>query len=362
MKEQLSNIQFIFLMIWGVIGNGIIFLPFLMAQFVTRDAWLSAVLFIASAAMSAGIAGFFAHAFPGQSLIQSFFLAFGPWLGRLASLWFLLWLYISTCMIFRNSVFLVDEAVLPLTPTYVVSVLAIVGISYAAYMGIEVMGRLAEIVTPLAVIMALVIGLLALKNLHFRQVMPILADGWTPVLKGTVLPWRFSTEALICLMFPNVLKQTRHIGRLLLIVGFILTAVGIVVEFYVVGILGEQAKNTAFPILEIVRTIEYGEFFTRFDAIYVMGVVFILILKLAVFQYAWSLGIKELFHLNDYRPVIWSGAMAIWAGSMFLWPNSEELKKFILFTSPAYFAATIVLLPIVVSVVQKLRMSFRVAG
>jgi len=360
MKEQLSNIQFVFLMIWGIIGNGIIFLPFLIAQFVTRDAWLSAALFILSAAMSAGIAAYFVRMFPGQSLIQSFLVALGPWFGRLASVWFLLWLYISTCMIFRNSVFLVEEAVLPLTPVYVVSAIMIVAIAYAAFMGVEVMGRLAEIVTPVSAIIVLVIGLLALKNLHFAQVTPILADGWTPVLKGAVLPWRFSTEVLLCLMFPNVLKQTSHIARLLLTVGFVLTVVGIVVEFYVVGILGEQARYSAFPTLEIVRTIEIGDFFTRFDAIYVMVVVFILTLKLAVFQYAWFLGIKELFHLNDYRSVIWSGSMAIWAGSMFFWPNSTELNKFILFTSPAYFAATIVLLPIVVSVVQKLRLSFRV--
>lgn len=359
MKEQLSNLQFSFLMIWEVIGNGIIFLPFLMAQFVTRDAWLSSALFMVGVAVSAGIAAYFVRMFPGQSLVQSFLVAFGPWIGRLTAGWFLVWLYISTCMIFRNSVFVVDQAILPLTPSDVVSVLAIVGISYVAYMGIEVMGRLAEVLTPIVVITAFVIMVLAIKHLHLSQVMPILADGWTPILKGSVLPWRFSTEVLLCLMFPNVLKQVSHIGRLLLIVGFILTVVGIVVEFYVVGILGEQVSSIAFPTLEIVRTIEYGEFFSRFDAIYVMGVVFLLMLKLAVFQYSLSLGIKELLHLGDHKSVIWSGGMAIWAGSFFFWPDAAKLNQFILFTSPAYFAATIVFLPIAASLVQQLRLTVR---
>lgn len=359
MKQQLSNLQFVLLMVWGVLSNGFIFLPFLMAQFVTRDAWISAALFIGIAGLTASIASYFVHMFPHQSLTQSFLTALGPWLGRLTALWLLIWLYISTCMIFRNSTSLVEQVVLPLTPPYVLSAIMMIGISYAAYMGIEVLGRLSEVIVPIFILMSLVLGILALKNAHFANLTPILADGWTPVLRGAIIPWRFGASVLICLMFPNVVKQAKQIGRLLLVIGLVLTIAGIITEILVLGILGDQAKYVNFPILELVRTIEYGDFFSRFDVVYVMGVTFLLVLKLAVFQYALSVGMKELFHLKNYQSVIWGSGVAIWAGSMFFWPSSVQLNEFILFASPAYFATTIVLLPLAVGVIQNLRLTFR---
>ncbi|OFW81502.1 MAG: hypothetical protein A2201_09745 [Alicyclobacillus sp. RIFOXYA1_FULL_53_8] len=356
MKQQLSQLQFIFLMLWVVMGNGVLFLPSAVAQFVVRDGWMSAVLLSLSIVVLTGVAVLYVRTFSSHSLVQSLVIALGPWIGRLLGIYYLLWLSVSTCMFLRKFTFYVEDTILPQTPPAVLAALFIIPIAYATWHGIEIMGRLAEIITPLATLVTAGLSVLIMSHVDFSHITPILADGWTPVLRGAVIPWRFSTELMLCLMFLTSVKDpSKSLGRNLLLIGLLLTVFGVVAEVLIVGVLGQQVTHSEYPILEAVRTIQLGAFLGRLDPLYAMGTVMILILKLTVYQYAWLLALKDLFQLPSYRPILASGTFALWAGSMILFHDLPSLDQYGVDTVPAFFASALVVLPLVAVLTMAIR-------
>lgn len=348
MKQQLSQWQFIFLMMWVVMGNGILFAPAAMAKFVVQDGWISACLLIVAVVILCLIVVLYVRTFATRSLVQSLILTFGPWLGRLLSLYFLLWIFVSTCMFLRKFTFYVEDTLLPLTPPYILAALFILPVAYAVWHGIEVIGRLAVVFAPVSMIVTATLTILMSRHIDLRQITPVLADGWTPILRGATVPWRFGTELLLCLMFLKDVKVgLRSMGINLIIVGLILTFFGVLVEILIVGVLGQQITSSEYPILEAVRTIQLGDFLGRLDSFYTVGTVSLLVLKLTVYQYVLSLTIQELFQLSHYRPILFAVTFILWAGSMIFFPDLPSLDQFGRDAVPAFFVSALVMLPLI---------------
>lgn len=356
LKTQLSQWQFMLLNFWLLMGAGVIFLPYLMAQFVTRDAWIGALLLIVPFPLLAWIFARFVRLFPGQTLVESLISACGPWFGRVLVIWFLVWLYIATCMFLRKTTMFLEETVMPDTPLYVLSLLVTLPLAYAVFMGIEVLGRLSELLTPLGMLVSIGLSIMSLRHAHWHNLAPVLADGWTPVLRSAVSPWRFATQILLALQFVTALRQpVKTVAKNIVWVGIALTFLGFAAELLIVMILGNQITFNKYPIMEVVRVIQYGEFFQRLDPLYVMGVLMALVLQLSILHYAMSVGMNHLLNLDDYRTVVWGGAATVWAGSIFFWRDGASLDHFILYTTPGFFLASIGTLPLVAISVQWLR-------
>jgi spore germination protein KB len=151
-KVQISRFQFIIVFVWGVLGTGIVTLPVIIAQFTVRDGWISGLLFTVSGLLSASVAALFVHSFPDRSLTSGLIDAFGPWLGSVFGLWFLVCLYLLDCVILREGIVFVGITVLPQTPVYIIGLAGAIGFSYAVYMGAEVVMRNGEFITPLALL------------------------------------------------------------------------------------------------------------------------------------------------------------------------------------------------------------------
>jgi len=337
-------------------GTGVLTLPWAIGQFVVRDAWLSGLLIILVPIVVAMLVTWYVRVFPNQSLVEGLQTALGPWLGRLLALWFLLWLYLLTAMIVREMTFFLEETVLPRTPIYVLSGLFVLPVAYAVAEGIETMGRVAEIITPLAFVITGALFLFALPQADFRQLTPVLADGWRPVWRGAVLPWTWSVELVTVLQFVTTVKNApKTIAKYLLLSGALMAVLGVFAEVMVTSVLGYQRTSAMFPVLEVVRTIHVGKFFERFDPLFVMGATALIVVKTSVFHYSMVTGLQQVFKLPSEKSVVWSSALAVWAGSIFLWRDSADLGDYMIFTVPAYYLGTMLLLPLLASSVQSVR-------
>ena len=95
--------------------------------------------------------------------------------------------------------------ILPQTPIYIIGFAGMIGVSYAVYMGVEVIMRNGEFITPLALLVAPVLFALSMQHMDVHNLMPVLADGWQPVLRGTVTPdLVYGLELLIGLQFVHM--------------------------------------------------------------------------------------------------------------------------------------------------------------
>ncbi|CAM3898829.1 GerAB/ArcD/ProY family transporter [Alicyclobacillus pomorum] len=355
-KVQISRFQIVLALIWSTLGTAIITLPPAIAQFTVRDGWIVSLLFAVGGLLSASVAALFVHALPNRSLTSGLIHALGPRLGRVFGLWFLVWLYLINSTILRRVELFVGTTILPQTPEYLLGFAGMIAVSYAVYMGAEVVMRNGEFITPLAFIVAPVLFGLSLQHVDVHQLMPVLADGWKPVLRGAVTPdLTFALELLIGLQFVQALRNSRTLPKDMIIAAGILTVAATVITVITIGVVGQSANYLAYPVLEAVRSIRVGRNLERLDTLYVMAVMSTILIKLAVFHYAWCEGMKDVFKLSSHRIVALSGGLLVWAGSVACFGSQEEVIHFTIFVAPAYFVVTLVGIPLLTVMVMAFR-------
>ncbi|MDI3257660.1 MAG: endospore germination permease [Kyrpidia sp.] len=354
MRPQLSRLQFVFLSTWLILGTGILTMPFAIGQFVVRDTWLVPFLFPLGGVIVTGVIVLFRWTFPRQSLVEGCHTAFGPVVGRAVSLWWLYLMFVTECFVLREAAIFINTTVLPSTPNYMVTAIFMIPVAYAVYQGVEVIGRTAEIITPIGIGVILILFFLAMQHADPSYLQPVLADGWRPVLQGSVMIWAYAWEFLFVLQLGEEGRQLR-VGKELLVTILILTLAGVVAELTVTLVLGPSLRSTIYPLLEVVRSIRIGDFIERLDTFYVMGVITTIFLKLSLIHYAFANGISQWFGLRHYRPAVWSGGAAVWTGSLFFIHNNIALLNIILYTVWGYFTFTGMVIPPLAVAVQRWR-------
>ncbi|ADG06924.1 GerAB/ArcD/ProY family transporter [Kyrpidia tusciae] len=353
MKQQMSRLQFVFLALWLIVGTGILTLPFTIGQITIRDGWISAILLLPGGAVVITVIALFRRVFPNQSLVEALHEALGPFVGRAASLWFIYMIFVTECFVLREGSVFLSTTVLPSTPNYIVAGAFILPVAYVTYQGAEVLGRMAEIITPIGVGVILVLFMLALPYLNPSYLQPVLADGWSPVVRADVVPWAYMWETMFFLQFRGVPGQWMTKG--LLITTLLISAIGVIAEFTVIAVLGPGIRYSAYPLLEVVRTIRIADFIERLDTLYVMGVVTTIFLKLSVIHFAFTTAIQNWFAPCQYRRMVWSSAILLWAGSFFLIHNSNAIMDIIMKVVWGYFTSTGLAGPLLAVIVQRWR-------
>lgn len=347
MHIQVSRLQLITMMVWTVLGTGVLAMPASIAQFTVQDAWAVGILFLLSGAVAACVATVFVRAFPDETLVGALCRTMGRPLGGGLALFYIVWLYIAIATIARELSGFVTASGLPKTPDYVVSALSMAVAGFLGYLGLEVLGRVNEFITPLAILVIPFLVGLSLRHFQFGHFLPVFGDGWSPVLRAAVVPnLVYAFELTLALQMIPSLRSPETLGRDILIAAALISGILTMTLVMTVGVEGPATSYLAFPILEVVRSIRIGRFIERVDTLYVMGVVSTLVLKLAVFLYGMCEGLRHLFKLTSLRLVSWSGAAASWAGSSFLFHNGAEVTYFIVDVAPVYITLTMVVLPL----------------
>ncbi|ADG06079.1 GerAB/ArcD/ProY family transporter [Kyrpidia tusciae] len=323
MSVQLSRPQFLFLCIWLVLGTGILLLPASVGKFALRDGWISAGLASIGGFVVIGVIGLFTRVFPGESLLQGYLAAFGPWLGRLAGLWQLLLVFIVEALVARELEEFIATTILPNTPSTWIAGMILFPACYATYLGLEVVGRMGEIISPIGIIITLGLFLLATPYLDFSYIHPVLADGWDAILRGDVVLWALLAEFTFTLQIRHSTDANWYLRTLGTAV-LILAGSGVIAELTVHLVLGLSTQYTFYPILEVVRAIRIGDFLERLDTLYVIGVVATIFLKLSFLHYVLTSGLQEWATLQHQRPLVWSGGIVVWAACLFLWHGRED--------------------------------------
>lgn len=353
---QISRFQLVIVLVWSILATGIVTVPFSVAQFTVRDSWIADLLFVAGGLLSAGTAAVFIRALPNRNLTNGLIDTFGPWLGRMFCLWFLVWLYLINCTILREVESFVSITILPRTPEYIIGLLCMAGISYMVYMGVEVVMRDGEFIIPLALAVTPVLFALSMKHMDVHELMPVLADGWQPVLRGAVTPdLTYALELLISLQFVRALRESRTLPKDMVTATAILTVLLTVIQIITTGVVGQSESYLSYPVLETVRSIRIGRFLERLDTLYVIGVMSTICIKLGVFHYAWCEGMKDVFKLSSHRIMALSGGLFVWAGSFAFFRSTKEMEHFIAGVAPAYFVVTLICIPLLAAMVMKFR-------
>ena len=325
---RISPKQLILLVFINRIIIAITYLPVLMAPPANQDAWLSVVLMVPIELLLSGPVYLLAKRFPDQTIIQYSQTIVGK-AGKLIGILYI-WLFIHfTAITLSYFCEFFNTASMPETPFLFFAISLIIFAAYAAHSGIEVVGRISEIVAPIFMIAIMIFAILLVKEMDLKALTPVMEKGLFPSLHGGLYASTLTIEIVgIAMLLPYLNDQQKAKG--VFIYSFLLISIFfLLITITVLSVYGAQlAKNHTFPFFSTVRQINVADFLERLDSINIAIWSIGMYVKIAFYYYLTAFGTAQLLNLKDYKPLVLPVGSIIVPLTVLISPNYLEVREF----------------------------------
>lgn len=313
----------------------ITYLPAVVSPPENQDVWISELLSFPFLLVFALPAYVLAQRFRHRSIIQCAEVILGKG-GKVIGILYTWFLLHMASLTLRQSGEFLTAIPYPETPILVFMISIVVFSAYIVRHGLEVIGRLGEILTPVVLIGIFSAVVLVAGEIKLESLTPVFEKGILPVVHGaSAIAARTWEILLISMLLPylNTLNRAKR-AVVLGFLTFVLFLILVTVPFHAIfGV--ELAKRVTFPFFSLVRLISIGEFLERLDAVHIGIWVFGVIVKVAIHYYMAVLGIAQLLGLQEYRPIVLPiGAIMVSLAVL----QAESLPELRVFTSSNVFA------------------------
>lgn len=337
-REQISPRQGTMLVINLILPTATLFLPAISAVQANEDAWLTPLVAAAAGMGMAFLYTALSNRYPGQTLIQFARLALGRPLGGLVGLLYIWWWLQCAAHVTREFGEFMTIVVMPQTPIIVFHLLILLLVAYGCKYGLEAMARANEVILP--VMLFTLVVLFALVGNHVRGafLLPFMAEGLPPVLRGAYAPASWMGEVITCnmMLFP-FLKQPQQ-ARAVAMRGLALTGLILCLNVTInLGVLGVHVTRTAMlPMMATARLIDIADILVRMEPFFVAVWIGGLFVKIWIFFYAFCRAAAEWLGLQDYRPLVLPGITLCAPLTILLFDNATEMSQWHAHVWPAY--------------------------
>lgn len=348
-KEFITTKQGIFLIIIFILGTSQIYSGSGPAK---QDLWISILLAITVAIPALLVFGKLATMHPGKHLFQIFDISFGKTIGTIISMFYILMFPHVGSLAIRDITEFIRVVVLHETPQYFSAIWVALLSIYMVKSGFEVFARWTNFTIFIVLFIIMALMLFATPHLDFLNILPVLNNGWKPVIDSAISYYAFPfAEVVVFLTLFNNLNENKKTYSVflkgVLIGGFIL--LNITVQNIL--LLGFPNLSQIYFSSYIAKTlISIGGFLERVEVtsavmIFVTGVP-----KVAVYLFAVCIGISHLFNHKKYSDLAFPIGLAMLVLSLIVYSNTMEMVEF-LDISKYYLIPFQLIIPVITLVV-----------
>ncbi|MBO8157925.1 MAG: endospore germination permease [Bacillaceae bacterium] len=182
--SEITNFQFVVLIVGAQVGIGILTLPGEIASVAGTSGWISVIFAWVLSSIASLIILKAMSKYPDQTIIDLFRSIFGKYIGSCFIIVWLLYTLFAAFIVFYTTIFVVQVWILPKTSITGLTIL----FSFPGYLvarhSVRVLGRYAEVVFFLTLWM-FTFSFFLFENTYFSYLLPIIKEGWMPILQGT---------------------------------------------------------------------------------------------------------------------------------------------------------------------------------
>lgn len=331
-------------------------LPVLTSPPANQDLWLSELLSFPILLLLSAPVYLLLKRFQNQTIIQYSQTIIGK-AGKLIGVlyvWF--FIHLTAIALVQFSIYF-STAVFPETPLVFLIICLVLFCAYAVRKGIEVIGRLSEIIAPIIIIGFITMTVLLIKDMNLEVFTPVMEKGFFPVLHGGFTISARTVEILgIAMLLPYLndhkkVKRVFILGLSLIVIFFLIITISTLAVFGV-----EEAKNLTFPFCSVCKIISVGDFLERiesiFKGIWLLGVF----IKISLYYYLAVLGMSQLFNLKDYKPLVLPAGTVIVPLSILIAPSIVEFREFTSYKIFSWYALFFILfIPSILLIIAVIR-------
>ncbi|MFJ6208831.1 endospore germination permease [Lysinibacillus sp. NPDC092081] len=357
-KEIISSRQFMIITLLSSIGTAILISPASVTSETKQDAWIAAIISVVLSLLLIKLFVTVGKRTPTLTFVEANEKILGRFFGKITSIGFIILSFLSAGELLYFIGIFMKTSVMPETPTMAFAFLFSIIIIYAAFLGIEVFARSAEILFPMFIIIFIFFVVCISPSVHMENLQPIMEAPAKSLFFSIIrLMGIFSFPLVILLMiFPSTVnvhesaQKGFYIGTIL--GGIVLIAI-ITLAILVLGPANTASRT--FPSYSLAQRISIGNFLQRIEVIMAAMWIISIYIKTFMFFYAGVIGIAQICKINNHRPLIFPFGMIILGLSQIVHPNIIHSDIYNKETWPIFSFIFAILLPLVLLLVAKIR-------
>ncbi|MGG2027698.1 GerAB/ArcD/ProY family transporter [Gottfriedia sp. S16(2024)] len=298
-KLNISYYQFV-LMIFGVqIGIGMLSLPHNLAEIAGTSSWIS-ILF--GGLISTLLSMFYiklSQKVPHENFSSLITIYLGKFLGKICLLILLIYFLYAGYLVLMLSVLFVQAYLLQHTGAYVILFLFLIPTYQLITGGIPLIAKYIETIFPLVIFFLLML-FLTLKEPNFKNLFPIIKEGWLPILKAVpTTTMSFLGIEITFIIYPYLDKKEKAMNGVMIANAMSTFTYLFVTIISFVNASPYEILDIFTPVIAMLSAIEF-QFLERMDVI-LLSLLFMVISKTWV-TYFWAGldGFNEIFKIKKF--------------------------------------------------------------
>lgn len=356
-NSKITSMQFIQLIIISRIILAFITLPSLKAAPENQDVWISTALSFFIMLLLSIPTYLLWIKFPNQSIIQYSKTLLGNWVGGLIGFLIICFIIHTISLSLSQISMFFTSAIMPETPDLFFIFSLVLCCAYAVFKGIEVLGRISEIVAPLIIISTIAALLILSKIIQLDSLLPVMEKGVFSVMQGSFYEAGNTFEVLIfAMLLPNL--NDRQKGKTVFIASFlILVSLLLIISITILGIWGSnEAKSLLFPFAFTLKLAEVTDIIERVEIIYISLWTLGFFIKISLLYYLSAVGVSHLFNFKEYKHFVIPIGSIVIPLSIIMTPNIIELREFLSYkTFTLYSLVFILFIPTILLITSYIR-------
>ncbi|MGE7946362.1 GerAB/ArcD/ProY family transporter [Lysinibacillus sp. NPDC093688] len=357
-KEIISSRQFMIITLLFSIGTAILIIPASVTSEAKQDAWIAAIIGVVISLPILKLFVALGNRTPTLTFVEANEKILGRFFGKFTAIGFILITLLSAGeLLYFIGIFMKTE-IMPETPTMAFAFMFSIIIIYAAFLGIEVFARSAEILCPIFILIFIFFVIFISPSIQIENIQPIMETSKKSLFFSII---RFISLfsfplAVLLMIFPsavNVQKSAQKGFYIGAIIGGIVLITIIALSILVLGPANTAART--FPSYSLAQRISIGNFLQRIEVI--MAAMWIISIYIRTFMYFYAsvIGIAQIFKIKNHRPLIFPLGMIILGLSQIVHPNIIHSDIYNRETWPMLSFVFMILLPIVLLLVAMIR-------
>ncbi len=354
-NRELPDRSLLFSMLCFLQGSTLL-LPTFVGAVTKQDSWMVVITGLIAILPVVWIYCTLLRQFPGKNLIQIHHIVFGPVLGRVLSCLYIFFFLSVAALNARDVGAFIMTYMMPSTPMIAVIVIFGVVCIYAVRSGIENMTRYTFILFVMAMVFTVLIFILLLKDMDFRNFLPMFDQPFTKYVQGThiiaIIPLG---EIMIFMMVTPYARNQRRVPKnivLALVIGAANMLLIVVRDF---AVLGLTALYLGMPSYESVRLINIAHIITRMEILVGLMLLVMFFVKVSFTLFAAVIATKEVLCLKSYKPLATVVGIIFICYSQIVFPTSMENAQWGPTAAPVFSSIFELVFPIITLITAKLR-------
>lgn len=303
-NDKISSSQLRSMIATFTAGTTIIVVAGDIVNIAKQDAWMSTIIAMLFGCIALLIYINLSKLYPNMTFLQMLELAFGKWIGKTISLGFIFICIITLTQVTWYVGRFVKTQNMPETPMYAINIFVIIPVLIGIYYGIETIGRSSKIFAiAFTSLFCLGMVLVAPKS-NVENLLPILENGFVPVLKATFIIIHYMVFPIIIMLmvYPTNVQNDNKVNKAIFtgfIWGSMLVILGNIMSILVLG--DTIASRASYPTYLLAKEIQVGEVFTRMEALVSGSWIITIFFRVLMYFYAVIIGLKQVFGLKEYE-------------------------------------------------------------